>query len=193
MTSWTAASNVFNKLVVFRSTWRSLRTVKGNSGVNFFHQPGTATLRDLLQTSNLAISTFRFVIRISGNDNLPYCHSFASFNFCHLINEILKQVKLINISSLWDARQEVQGYMIVNILFSFTQNPCSSESCLNNGRCSVISFRDGTYKCNCHPGYLGNRCEEEEGKNQTLEFRPQMERSSSTNSANQRLNLSRPR
>ena len=82
-------------------------------------------------------------------------------------------MKLINISFLWDARHEVQGYMTVYILFYFTQNPCSSKPCLNNGTCSVFSFRDGTYKCNCHPGYLGNRCEI--GNSETLELFPKKE------------------
>jgi len=30
---------------------------------------------------------------------------------------------------------------------------------MNNGTCSPISFRDGTYECTCHPGHLGDNCE----------------------------------
>jgi len=39
------------------------------------------------------------------------------------------------------------------------QNPCASGPCMNNGTCSPISFRDGTYECTCHPGHLGDNCE----------------------------------
>ncbi|KAL9962332.1 hypothetical protein ACROYT_G031425 [Oculina patagonica] len=39
------------------------------------------------------------------------------------------------------------------------QNPCSSTPCMYNGTCIPTSFRDGTYRCACLPGYLGSQCE----------------------------------
>ncbi|XP_068705549.1 uromodulin-like [Montipora foliosa] len=39
------------------------------------------------------------------------------------------------------------------------ENPCSRASCQNNGACVTVSFRLGTYQCNCHPGYAGHHCE----------------------------------
>ncbi|XP_068714953.1 pancreatic secretory granule membrane major glycoprotein GP2-like isoform X2 [Montipora foliosa] len=39
------------------------------------------------------------------------------------------------------------------------KSPCVKEPCYNKGTCSPISYRDGTYRCTCHPGYLGRFCE----------------------------------
>ncbi|KAL9962337.1 hypothetical protein ACROYT_G031431 [Oculina patagonica] len=39
------------------------------------------------------------------------------------------------------------------------KNPCANVTCVNRGQCKPVSFRHGTHKCLCQPGFLGTRCE----------------------------------
>lgn len=42
-------------------------------------------------------------------------------------------------------------------IFSFYQNPCASNPCLNNGTC-LNGFTDKKYLCLCQAGYTGDQC-----------------------------------
>ena len=49
----------------------------------------------------------------------------------------------------------------IEINFPFTsqpQSPCHNHSCQNESEC-VPDFEENTYRCKCHPGFVGLHCE----------------------------------